>query len=179
MRPIMPKNIPLDSHILIDTNYIRQYLNESPDLILDDIDDDSEDALTDVNDSRFNETIEQVVTACIHNNQLHDKMAEAVHESWLWEPLTNIIDDITVDFMVDEIARIKNQQLKETNLKHALAHLIDALCQGSPDEIDFAVNYARTKVNELVESERSLKALSTSSSENGRIAIIEAQNPID
>lgn len=114
--PTLHHNVPLDSHILIDTDYMRDYLNEMYDLILDDEDDDSEGAITDPDDPVIDEIINQVIYKACENDTLHDEIKSAIQDSWLWENLCNIIDDVTSAFMREQISQIKNERIKKNRV---------------------------------------------------------------
>lgn len=96
------ENRPLDSYILLDTDYLRQYLSERCDLMPEDIEVDTDE---------FEEVCDQIVDAATADNKLHDLVRDTVHESWLWESLSDMIDDVVVDFMTDEIERISEERM--------------------------------------------------------------------
>ena len=98
-------NVPLDAHIIADTDYIRQYLEMCPYIILDALDMKNPDdaalakVLSNTDDPLFEKVVDQIVEKAVENDRLHDKLAETVHGSWLWEQLSDMCDDVSVAFM--------------------------------------------------------------------------------
>lgn len=101
------QNVPLDSHIIADTDYLRQHLEMCPHIILDGLDTENPDdaalakVLNNPDDPLFEKVVDQIVEKAIENDRLHDELADAVHSSWLWEQLSNMCDDVAVGFMRD------------------------------------------------------------------------------
>jgi hypothetical protein len=105
-------NIPLDSHIIADTDYLRQYLETCPDIVLDELDavlnerrpENAEEvvrAINDPDDPLFGKVVDRIVEKALESDRLHDQLADTVHSSWLWERLSDMCDDVAVGFMRD------------------------------------------------------------------------------
>lgn len=178
-------NIPLDSHIIADTDYVRQYLSDSPELILDDIDEDETDpeiiakSILDEDDPRFDQIVDAVIARCV-DGELHDRLRDAIHESWLWEPLSNMCDDITIDFVRDAIEQEKEAIRDETSAFHALNMLIDSLAEGNELAIETSLKVAQYVTRNSRNSDRMLNLLNkTSKTDQGRLVTISATNPED
>ena len=179
-----PANIPLDSNILIDTDYIRQYLNDmGQDLVLDEVDEDEDDkwvldtALTDPDDPRFDAIIDKVVDIALEDNKLRNLIADTVHQSWLWEHLSNMIDDVTVDFLHDAVAEAKSELNREKELESALTCLVDALAQGNERDVQCALERAQSLTKDTCDNERNLDLFDIlPDSGDGRMVVISATN---
>lgn len=179
-----PTNIPLDSNILIDTDYIRQYLNDmGQDLVLDEVDEDENDkwvldtALTDPDDPRFDAIIDKVVDIALEDNKLRNLIADTVHQSWLWEYLSDMIDDVTVDFLHDAVAEAKSELNREKELESALTCLVDALAQGNERDVQCALERAQSLTKDTCDNERNLDLFDIlPDSGDGRMVVISATN---
>lgn len=179
----MPKNdnVALDAHIIADTDYLRQYLNEMPDIICDELDADEDDpkaiaaAIVDPDDVRFDAVCDRIVEMALDDDCLRSRLADAIHESWLWEHLCNVTDDICVDFMREAAAKAKAELSRQDQLEDALVTLLDALAQGDDQEVKVALWRAQDLVGDKRRSERTLTLVSiTSDSDQGRITSIGA-----
>ena len=98
-------NIPLDAHIIADTDYLRQYLEMCPYIILDGLDTKNPDdaalakVLSDTDDPLFEKVVDRIVEKAVEDDRLRALLAETVHNSWLWEQLSDMCDDVSVAFM--------------------------------------------------------------------------------
>lgn len=99
------QNVPLDSHIIADTDYLRKYLEMCPYIILDGLDMTNPDdaalakVLNNPDDPLFEKVVDRIVEKAVEDNRLHALLAEAVHNSWLWSQLSDTCDDVSVAFM--------------------------------------------------------------------------------
>lgn len=87
------ENVALDSHILIDTDYIRNYLQAEPGLLPEEIEPDTDE---------FHDAVDRIVDAALKDDCLHDEIRDVIRESWLWESLTDMVDDVLVGFIHDQ-----------------------------------------------------------------------------
>lgn len=174
-------NIPLDSHILVDTDHLRNYLNEMPDIALDQVEegadrDSLKHVITDPLDPTFNALVDTLVDMAAKSNALHDAIASTLHESDVWERVSDICDDVLVQFVHDAVGIAKHNIPNETMYRCTLAYLVDSLAQGDETSINIALARASALTEGLTTTDRVLSVHSiVSDTDCGRLVTIEAQ----
>ena len=175
------RNIPLDSHILVDTDHLRDYLNEMPDIALDQVEegagkDSLKGVIADPLDPTFGALVETLVDMATEDNALRDATASALHESDVWERVSDICDDVLVQFVRDSIKEAKRHIPNETLYRCTLAYLVDSLAQGDETSINIALARASALTEGLTTTDRALSVHSiVSDTDCGRLVIIETQ----
>ena len=104
-------NIPLDSHILIDTDYIEDYLRELPDLL----------PFIDVDDPRFDAVVDRIIDSAVDGNRFRNRLRDAVCSSDLWERITDLVDDVLIDFIHEEVPKLEAEFAEVPTISSAKA----------------------------------------------------------
>ena len=104
-------NIPLDSHTLIDTDYIEDYLRELPDLL----------PFIDVDDPRFDDVVDRIIDSAVDGNRFRNRLRDAVCSSDLWERITDLVDDVLIDFIHEEVPKLEAEFAEVPTISSAKA----------------------------------------------------------
>lgn len=91
----------LDTKILLTTGYLHNRIAEDMELI------DPDGILTETQAESLEAAI---VEAACEGNELRDRVADAVHSSWMWERLSDLVDDVVLDFIHEQVAKLSPLQ---------------------------------------------------------------------